>query len=188
MYIQNLWTIRNPYGYRDQEFGVFSHNCTCRSLLRSGHVQEWAVDEAIDTLLKVHFLHLFGCQADFHCWCWLLLNIALRLQGLTLRPPERSWSQLAGSFHDSEFLIQNFVGFFINADLQPTIIFNHRPTIASPRVETPRGEPDKKAKQRKLQMNWSFDPRISLVWDLRCTENQIPTRNYNHKYSQIISQ
>ena len=120
--------------------------------------------------------------------CWLLLNIALRLQGLTLRHPERSWSHLAGSFHDSEFLIQNFVGFFINADLQPTIIFNHRPTIASPRVETPRGEPDKKAKQRKLQMNWSFDPRISLVWDLRCTENQIPTRNYNHKYSQIISQ
>ena len=102
MYIQNLWTIRNPYGYRDQEFGVFSHNCTCRSLLRSGHVQEWAVDEAIDTLLKVHFLHLFGCQADFHCWCWLLLNIALRLQGLTLRHPERSWSQLAGSFHDSD--------------------------------------------------------------------------------------
>ena len=34
--------------------------------------------------------------------CWLLLNIALRLQGLTLRHPERSWSHLAGSFHDSD--------------------------------------------------------------------------------------
>jgi len=71
-----------------------------RSLLRSGHVKEWGVEEAIDTLLK-----------------------AARFDAQTPRKelvPETS---------------------------------SQRTSNISPRAETPRGEPDKKAKQRKLHMN-----------------------------------
>jgi len=94
------WTLKWKVEVTDEGAEACEAMNLPRSLLRSGHVQEWGVDEAIDTLLK-----------------------AARFDAQTPRKelvPETS---------------------------------SQRMTNISPRAETPRGEPDKKAKQRKLHMN-----------------------------------
>merc|ERR1712107_384957 len=96
-------------------------------------VQEWGVEEAIDTLLK-----------------------AAKFDAQTPRkemvPEIRFFSiPFSSSFVQSENYVCAVTALLCEL-LTPNSIFStgHRTTNISPRAEPPRGEPDKKAKLRKL--------------------------------------